>query len=112
MRNASSLGEFEYLVLLAILRLKDSAYGVAIRSEICLRTGRQISPGALYTTLDRLETKGFVSSRTGEASPQRGGRPKRYYVVSDCGLAAVTEASKAFANMLQGLGLHPGDVHG
>jgi PadR family transcriptional regulator PadR len=78
MASTPLLGEFEQVVLLAILRLDDDAYGVTIRSEIATCTGREPAPGALYTTLDRLEEKGLVRSRMGEPTPERGGRPKRY----------------------------------
>jgi PadR family transcriptional regulator PadR len=105
-----SLGEFEQIVLLAILRLKDEAYGVSIRSEIATCTGRDPSPGALYTTLDRLETKALVSSRTGDPTPQRGGRAKRYYTVTRAGLQAVAHAQRTYQKLLQGIRL-PGLTH-
>ena len=108
MPNEPSLGEFEQLVLLAILRLKGEAYGVSIRAEISARTGRQPASGALYTTLDRLEQKALLKSRVGEPTPQRGGRAKRYYKVTASGAAAVMRAQRAFRNMLDGLAL-PGD---
>ena len=76
------LGEFEHLVLLAVLRLADEAYGVAVRREIAGRTGRDVSIGAIYITLDRLERKGFVKSRVGEPSVARGGRAKRYFRIT------------------------------
>jgi PadR family transcriptional regulator PadR len=71
------LGEFEYLLLSAAARLGDDAYGAAIRQEIERNTGRRCSVGALYTTLDRLQKKGFVKTWMGDATPERGGRPKR-----------------------------------
>ena len=108
MERVPSLGEFEQIVLLAILRLKDQAYGVSIRSEISNRTGREPASGALYTTLDRLERKGLLKSRIGEPTRQRGGRAKRYYVVTAPGAAAVARAQRAFRNLLHGLKL-PGD---
>ena len=74
-----TLGEFEHIVLLAILRLGENAYGVTLRQEIQERTDRHPSPGALYITVDRLENKGFVSSRFGDPTPQRGGRAKRFF---------------------------------
>jgi PadR family transcriptional regulator, regulatory protein PadR len=100
-----SLGEFEQIVLLAILRLGEQAYGAGIRREITLCTGRKVAPGALYTTLDRLEEKGIVRARVGEATPQRGGRAKRYFTVTRAGLAAVRTAQKAYRNLLYGLDL-------
>ena len=79
---AASLGEFEQIVLLAILRLGEFAYGVSIRDEIAACTGRAPAPGALYTTLDRLENKGMVGSRLVDPTPLRGGRAKRYFNVT------------------------------
>ena len=96
-------GEFEQVVLLAILRLGATAYGVTIRAEIAKRASRQITPGALYTTLDRLEEKGCLASRMGDPTPERGGRAKRYYKVTAAGLKSVTEAQRAFRNLLEGL---------
>ena len=72
------LGEFEQIVLLALLRLGENAYGVPIRQEIEDRTGRPVSVGALYSTLDRLEGKGLVSSFFSDPRPERGGRSRRY----------------------------------
>ena len=108
MQEPATLGEFEQVVLLAILRLEDSAYGVSVRNEIAQCTGREPSPGALYTTLDRLEAKRLVSSRVGEPTPQRGGRAKRYYTVSAQGLAAVTRAQRSYQRLLEGLKLPGG----
>ena len=100
-----SLGEFEQIVLLAILRLDDRAYGVTIRSEIAECTGRNVAPGALYTTLDRMEEKGILRSWLGEATPQRGGRPKRYFALTKSGRAALINAQRAYQNLLNGLEL-------
>ena len=75
----NGLGEFEQLVLLALLRLQPEAYGVAIRDEIEEKTGRRVALGSVYTTLLRLEDKGFVATRIGEPTPQRGGRRKKFY---------------------------------
>ncbi|MGA7238277.1 MAG: PadR family transcriptional regulator [Bryobacteraceae bacterium] len=97
-----SLGEFEQIVLLAILRLPDNAYGVTIGAEIRACTGREPAPGALYTTLDRLEDKGLVTSRLGDPTPQRGGRAKRYFVLSSKGLAAITRAQQSYRRLLEG----------
>ncbi len=105
MAKPLSLGEFEQIVLLAILRLGDNAYGVAIRSEITLCTGRQPAPGALYTTLDRMQEKGIVRSWFGDATPQRGGRPKRFFALTKSGHAALVSAQQAYQNMLRGLDL-------
>ena len=97
------LGEFEQVVLLAIMRLGEDAYGTSIRSEIEKCTGRGPSPGAMYTTLDRLEAKGMVASRMGEPTAQRGGRAKRYFKVTKTGTATVTRAQRAYQKLLSGL---------
>jgi PadR family transcriptional regulator PadR len=101
MNAAQSLGEFEQVVLLAILRLADNAYGVTIGAEITACTHREPAPGALYTTLDRLEDKGLVTSRLGDPTPQRGGRAKRYFVVNAKGLAAITRAQQSYRRLLE-----------
>lgn len=102
MPTTPSLGEFEQIVLLAILRLPDNAYGVTIGAEITACTGREPAPGALYTTLDRLEDKGLVTSRLGDPTPQRGGRAKRYFVLNSKGLAAITRAQQSYRRLLEG----------
>jgi PadR family transcriptional regulator, regulatory protein PadR len=82
------LGEFEYLMLTAVARLGEGAYGVAIRLEIQEATGRACSLGALYTTLDRLEMKGLIKTSMGDPTPQRGGRPKRMVRITQKGALA------------------------
>lgn len=104
-----ALGEFEQVVLLAILRLRDDAYGVTIRREIAECTERDPAPGALYTTLDRLEEKGLVASKYGDPTPERGGRAKRYFAVTARGVRAVARAQRAYQRLLKGLVL-PGGV--
>jgi DNA-binding PadR family transcriptional regulator len=103
MAGIPNLGEFEQIVLLAILRLRDEAYGVSIRAEIAKRIEREIAPGALYTTLMRLEEKGLVRSRIGEPTPERGGRAKRYYAVSGAGVKAIARAQRAYRRLLEGI---------
>jgi len=103
MASATVLGEFEQIVLLAILRLEDNAYGVTIRQEIRLCTGRNPAPGALYNTLDRLEEKGMVASRMADPTPQRAGRPKRFFTVSANGVHAVARAQRAFQKLMSGI---------
>jgi len=98
-----NLGEFEQLVLLALLRLDDDAYGVTIRREIEMRTGRETGLGSVYKTLERLEHKGIVSSRVGEPTPERGGRRKKYYRVSPFGVRALRHALRAVQQMASGL---------
>lgn len=105
MASIINLGEFEQIVLLAIVRLDDNAYGVAIRSEITKCTGREPAPGALYTTLYRMEDKGLVRSRFGQATPERGGRSKRYFTLTKPGLAALIKAQKAYQGLLEDLNL-------
>lgn len=105
-----SLGEFEQTVLLAILRAGESAYGVTIRAEIAGCTGRKPSPGALYTTLDRLEDKGLVTSTMGDPTPLRGGRAKRFFKVTAEGVKAVARAQRSYQRLLKGLRL-PGVAH-
>ncbi|MFO0580680.1 MAG: helix-turn-helix transcriptional regulator [Anaeromyxobacter sp.] len=101
------LGEFETLVLLAVLRLRDGAYGMAVRRELEARAGREAAIGAVYATLERLEAKGLVASRTGEATEARGGRARRYFEVTRAGRAAVAAAAGALARMIEGLKLDP-----
>jgi DNA-binding PadR family transcriptional regulator len=103
MVGSINLGEFEQIVLLAILRLKEDAYGVTIRAEIKKHAGRSTAPGALYTTLERLEGKGLVSSSLGEPTPARGGRAKRYYEVSTTGVRAIARAQRCYRSLLEGL---------
>ncbi len=110
MPAAGPPGEFEQIVLLAILRLGEDAYGVSIRAEIAACTGRKPTPGSIYTTLDRLESKGFVKSRLGDATPVRGGRAKRYFSVTRTGVEAVANAQQAYQSLLKGLKL-PGVAH-
>ena len=97
------------MVLLAILRLDENAYGVTIRAEIAACTDREPAPGALYTTLDRLQDKGLVTSRLGDPTPQRGGRAKRFFTVTTAGVLAVTQAQRSYQRLLKGLRL--GDAH-
>jgi PadR family transcriptional regulator, regulatory protein PadR len=108
MPAAILLGEFEQVVLLAILRAGDTAYGVTIRAEIAACTDRDPAPGALYTTLDRLEEKGMVASRLGDPTPQRGGRAKRYFTVTSAGMQAVSRAQRSYQRLLKGLKLTGG----
>lgn len=111
MSRTQSLGDFEQVVLLAILRLRSAgAYGVSIGREIAEHTRRRPTPGAIYTTLDRLEGKGFLTSAAGEATPERGGRAKRYYEVTAEGQAALRQAQMDYRALLNGLDIL-GDAH-
>ena len=97
------LGEFELLLLLALLQAKDEVYGVQIRAVIEERTGRTVSPGAIYTALDRLERRKLVSSRLGEPTEQRGGKRKRYYRLEPAGATLVRQSQQALARMARGV---------
>ncbi len=97
------LGEFEYLLITAAVRLGDEAYGAAIREEIEAVTGRRCSIGALYTTVDRLETKGLFKTWMGEATAQRGGRAKRMVRVTPLGLAAAKDFYEAVTRVSRGV---------
>lgn len=97
------LGEFEQLLLFALLRLGDEAYGVPIRQEVEKRTGRSVAAGAVYTALSRLEDRGLVSSRLGRATPARGGRPKRHYRLEPAGVHALSRAYDDVQQMARGL---------
>ena len=100
---ADALGEFEQLVLLAVLRLDDEAYGAAIGQELRKKAGRDASPGAIFTTLERLVARGLVRSRYCEPTPERGGRRKRYYQLRAAGQRALARSYTATIRMAQGL---------
>jgi DNA-binding PadR family transcriptional regulator len=102
--TSRSLGDFEQLLLFAILRLDADAYGVTIRQEIELRAGRFVSAGAVYTALDRLEAKRLVSSRVEDATPARGGRRKKYYQLEPAGAAALRQSYGEIQRMAAGMG--------
>jgi DNA-binding PadR family transcriptional regulator len=102
-KSKSTLGDFEQLVLLGVMRLGDGAYGAAIRQEIHARSDRDVSIGAVYTTLDRLEGKGLLKSWTGEPTPQRGGRRRKFYALRPAGVTALRHAYQAFNAMADGL---------
>jgi PadR family transcriptional regulator len=101
--RAPVLGEFEQLVLLALVRLGRDAYGAAVSEEIEQQTGRPVSVSAVHTTLDRLEEKGFVRSRLGDPTPQRGGKRKRHYIVQPTGLRTLQASLRALRRMTDGL---------
>lgn len=105
MSNRDYLGEFEHIVILALLRLGDRAYGVTVRQEIEARTEREVSIGAIYATLDRLQSKGYVKSQFGEPTPERGGRSKRFFHITAKGMSAVNRTHRAVQRMTQGLDL-------
>jgi DNA-binding PadR family transcriptional regulator len=105
MSGRNYLGEFEHIVVLALLRLEDRAYGVTVRQEIEFRIKREVSIGAVYATLDRLETKGYVKSHRGDPTPERGGRSKRFFRATPKGVAAVNRTHRALQSMTEGLDL-------
>jgi DNA-binding PadR family transcriptional regulator len=105
MAGCDYLGEFEHMIVLALLRLEDQAYGVTVRQEIEFRAKREVSIGAVYATLDRLEAKGYVKSRLGDPTPERGGRSKRFFHVTPKGVAAVNRTHRALRSMTEGLDL-------
>lgn len=103
MNPQAPLGEFEQLVLLAVMRLEGEAYAVPIRQEIENRTSRSVARGALYVTLDRLEEKGYLKSWLADATAERGGRAKRFYEVKPAGAKALEYSWAALRSMWEGL---------
>lgn len=103
MRMRIQIGDFELTVMLALLRLGDSAYGVPISREIEQRCGREVALGSVYATLERLQEKGLVISELGEPTPERGGRAKRYFRLTRKGLREARETKNALVRMWSGL---------
>jgi len=103
MAKGEYLGEFEQIVLLALMRLSDDAYGMRVRREIEDRTGRVVTIGAVYATLDRLEDKGLVESALGEPTAERGGRAKRTFLVTAEGVSALKQSHEAVERMADGV---------
>lgn len=97
------LGELEQVVLLAVLRLGEGAYGGSVLELLDERAGRRVTRGALYTTLDRLEAKRLVRSRLADATAERGGRPRRYFAVTAAGLAALRASRRMLVELWRGL---------
>ena len=111
MGKRAIIGNLEAVLLGCLLRLGTEAYGVPIRRAAEEVTGQPLTVGALYTTLDRMETKGFVSSRVGEATPERGGRAKRYFKIEGAGEQAYYEWEAAQSRIQAGFGaLQPAGV--
>jgi len=100
---ASHLGEFEQLVLLALLRLDHAGYGVTVREELLRRAGRRVSLGTVYKTLLRLEAKGLVAAQIGEPTPERGGRRKKHYALTGAGQRALTRSLAALRKLSSGI---------
>lgn len=107
MPKGDYLGELEQVVLLALVRLEDDAYGASIRAEIDRRTGRDVSIGSLYSALDRMERKGYVTSRLGDPTPERGGKARRYYALQLPGLHALNQSRTMLERLWDGLDLDP-----
>jgi DNA-binding PadR family transcriptional regulator len=105
------LGGFESLLLLAVIRLGDNAYGVSIRRELREKAHRDVAIGAIYTALDRLVRKGYVESRLGEPTAERGGRAKRYYRVSKAGLDVLRETQRSLLELIAGLDFDGGQEY-
>lgn len=97
----TDLGDFEHLVLLAILRLGKDAYGIPILDEVSARSGREVSRASVYVALKRLEQKGLVTSRLGDSTPERGGRAKRFFKIKPSGLKALRESRAMFLSLWQ-----------
>ena len=97
------LGEFEQIVMLALLRIGPDAYGATICAEIEKRSGRGVSVSAVHTTLERLEHKGLVRSRVGDPTPQRGGKRKRHFEVAAIGMKALQASYRSIRKMADGL---------
>ncbi|UCG89107.1 MAG: helix-turn-helix transcriptional regulator [Gemmatimonadota bacterium] len=107
MTKRGYLGEFEHLVLLAVMRLGPESYGVTIRQEIETRSGRDVSLGAIYPTLERLEAKGYVSSYVGEPTGERGGRSKRHFVLQPEGEKALRRSWEILSALWEGYAPEP-----
>jgi len=98
-----TLGEFEQLILFALLELDDTAYGASIGRAIEARTGRRVAAGAVYTALDRLAMRGLVTARVGEPTPERGGRRRKYYTLEPQGALELNRSVEVLRSMSEGL---------
>jgi len=103
MRKGDYLGNFELMLLLALLRLGEDAYGVTIAQELEQQTGREVVVASVYATLERLQERGLVTSSLGEATPERGGRAKRYFRITADGTREVRDARRSLMNLWKGL---------
>lgn len=103
MRKGAYLGQFELMVLLALMRLGDEAYGVTIADQLEEQTGREVVIASVYATLERLQDRGLVSSSLGDATPERGGRAKRYFRVTGAGVREVRDARRSLISLWKGL---------
>jgi DNA-binding PadR family transcriptional regulator len=103
MTNRSYLGEFELMLLLAVIHLGEEAYGVPISQELELHRGRNVSIGSVYAALERLEAKGLITSSLGDPTPERGGKAKRYFRVTKEGLRQVRETRRVLTKLWQSI---------
>jgi DNA-binding PadR family transcriptional regulator len=110
MAEQKFLGEFELMILLAIMRLENDTYGVPLARELSEVRGRSISLGSVYAALDRLELKGLVKSTMGESTPERGGRAKRYFAVTADGIRALHETRQVLSGLWRSLPPIKGEI--
>lgn len=110
MENPKFLGEFELMILLAILRLENATYGVPLAKELTKVRGREVSLGGVYATLDRLEIRGLVNSTLGESTPERGGKAKRFFTVTAAGIHSLHETRHVLNGLWQALPRAKGEL--
>jgi len=103
MRKGEYLGNFDLMLLLALMRLGEDAYGVTIAQELEAQTGLEVVVASVYATLDRLQERGLVSSSLGDSTPERGGRAKRYFRITGAGIREVRGAQRSLMNLWKGL---------
>ena len=103
MRKGDYLGNFDLMLLLAVLRLGDEAYGVTIAQELEQYTGREVVIASVYARLERLQERGLVTSSLGDPTPERGGRAKRYFSITGAGIGEIRDARRSLMNMWKGL---------
>jgi len=103
MAERSYLGEFELMILLAVIRLGEGAYGVPISRELEAHRGREVSVGSVYAALERMEAKGLIASSLGDPTPERGGKAKRYFRITRTGLRQVHETRRVLSGLWQAI---------
>jgi len=103
MREGDYLRNFDLMLLLALLRLGDEAYGVTIAHELEQHTGREVVVASVYARLERLQERGLVTSSLGDPTPERGGRAKRYFSITGAGIREIRDARRSLMNMWKGL---------